>query len=108
MGFLNELHGLPLRVARDGLVQPLISDCSAIQMASQHERKLEEGGGPPVKYLNVYRVDFLQFLDEHHVVVSIQNLQEGEDMITPKGDGDVGWLKYRQRAPELVDRREVF
>ena len=77
-------------------------------MASQHKRELEEGGGPPVKHLNVYGVDFLQLLDERCVVVGIQDLRKGEDIITPKGDSDVGWFKDRQRAPELVDRRKML
>ena len=78
---LDELHGLPPRVARDGLVQPLVSDCSAVWMTSWYEWKLEEGGSPPVKHLNVYRVDLLQLLDERCVVVGIQNLRKGEDII---------------------------
>ena len=49
-GFLNKLHRLPLRVAGDGLVQPFVSDCSAVGMASRHERELVAGGGPPVKH----------------------------------------------------------
>ena len=105
---LNEFHGLPLGVAGNGLVQPLVSDCCAVRMTSRHERELEEGGGPPVKYLNVYRVDFLQLLDERCVVVGVQNLREGEDIIAPKGDSDVGWFEDRQRAPELVDGWRVL
>ena len=105
---LNEFHRLPLGVAGNGLVQPLVSDCRAVQMTSRHEWELEEGGGPPVKHLNVYRVDFLQLLDEHCMVIGVQNLREGKDIITPKGDSDVSWFKDHQRAPELVDGRQVL
>ena len=34
---LNEFHRLPLGVARNGLEQPLVSDCSAVRMTSRHK-----------------------------------------------------------------------
>ena len=40
--FLHEFHGLPLGVASYCLLEPLISDCRAIQMAGRHQGKLEE------------------------------------------------------------------
>ena len=51
---LDELHVFPFRVARDGLVQPLRSDCRAVGVARRHQRELEEGGRPSVQNLNIY------------------------------------------------------
>ena len=77
-------------------------------MTSRHKGKLEEGGHPSVKHLNVYGVDFLELLDERCMIVGIQDLRKGKDVITPKGDSDIGWLKHCQRAPELIDSGKVL
>ena len=102
---LDELHILPLRVARDGLVQPLRCDCRAVGMACGHQRELEEGGRPSVQNLNVYRVDFLELLDQDVMVAGVEHLREGEDEITPKGDTNISRLKCRKRPPKLLDAR---
>ena len=74
-------------------------------MAGQHNRKLEEGCGPLVEHLNVYRVDFLQLLDQYSMVVRVQYLQESKDKIAMEGKGDISQLKGGECTPKLVDAR---
>ena len=71
-------------------------------MVGWHNRKLEERCRPPVKYLNVYGVDFLQLLGQNGVVVRVQDLRKGEDKVTAQRTGDIRWLECRKRAPKLV------
>ena len=81
---LNKLNVLPPGVSRNGLEEPLVGDCGAVRVAGQHDRKLEERGRSPVKYLNVYGIDFLQLLRQDGVVIGVQNLREGKDKVAVK------------------------
>jgi hypothetical protein len=90
-------------VSRNGLEEPLVSDCGAVQVAGRHDRKLEERGRSPVKYLNVYGIDLLQLLRQDGVVIGVQNLREGKDKVASQSVGDIGGLKNRERPPKLVD-----
>ena len=69
--FLHEFDRLPLRVAGDGLVQPLVGDRGAVRVSGRHKRELEERCRSSVEHLNVYRVDFLELLDQNCMVVGI-------------------------------------
>ena len=66
---LDEFHMLPLGVARDRLVKPLVHDCRAVRVSGWHEREFEEGCGTSVEHLNVLRIDLLELLDQCCVVV---------------------------------------
>ena len=40
-------------------------------MARGHQWEFEKGSGSPVQDLNIYRVDFLELLDQNLVVVGV-------------------------------------
>ena len=66
---LHELHGLPLGVASNSLVKPLVGDCRAVRMSGRHKRELEERRGSSVKHLDVHGVDLPKLLDQCCMVV---------------------------------------
>ena len=67
--FLDEFHVLPLRMARNRLVEPLVRDRGAVRVSGRHKRELEKGRRPPIEHLNILRVDLLALLDQCCMVI---------------------------------------